>query len=140
MRLFTNYFIFTIYVLLAFGTSSCLEEKEGLYDKVGAVATIPVFTASKTAPAAGETITLTVRYYSPDIAVKELQLNETIAAGEKKTVASKAVTDFNTANSYVDSFEYTVPVDASKKRIILEVAAVSTNDLTGTRTLTFNIP
>ncbi len=140
MKLFNKYFILTICLLLAVSMSSCLEDKEDLYDKVGAVATIPVFNASKTAPAAGETITLSLRYYSPDVAVKELQLNETIATDEKRMVTSKPVTDFNTANSYVDSFEYTVPADASKKRIVLEVAAVSTNDLSGTRTLTLNIP
>lgn len=127
-------------LLLTTALSSCLEDKEDLYDVVGPVATIPVFTASKAQPAVGETITLSLRYYSPNVAVKELQLNETIGTGTKTLVTSKAIEGFDTQNSYVDTFSYTVPANASKSTIVLEAAAIGTNDLAGTRTLTLTIP
>ncbi|HEX8531304.1 MAG TPA: hypothetical protein VF646_14835, partial [Cytophagales bacterium] len=101
--------LLALVAVLPLGVSGCLEEKDPLYDVVGPVATIPVFTASKTAPKAGETVTLSVRYYSPNAAVKELRLNETLGAGAKRTVVSKPVTDFDTRNSYVDAFTYAVP-------------------------------
>ncbi len=125
---------------LTLGTTSCLEDKEELYDVVGAVATIPVFSTPNIRPAAGSTITLSVRYYSPNAAVKELQLYEKIATADRTQVTTKAITGFNTENSYVDTFEYTVPANATGRSIVLEVVAVTVNDLTNSRTLTLTIP
>lgn len=140
MKFISKYFILVLSLLPAVSLTSCLEDKEDLYDIVGPVATIPAFTASKTAPAAGETIELTVRFYSPNVAVKELLLNETVATGAKQQINSKPVTGFDTNNSYVETFSYTVPATAAGSKIVLEVAAVTTNDLTNTRTLTLTIP
>ena len=140
MKFLSKYFIFFLSILATIGLTSCLEDKEDLYDKVGAVATIPAFGASKMAPAPGETITLNVRFFSPNVGVKELRLNETIATGTKQQVDSKAITGFDTNNSYVETFSYTVPAGTAGRRIILEVAAVTDNDLTNSRTLTLNIP
>jgi|GEM_PF-2947592 len=140
MHLIKKYVLFNIMALLPLGMSGCLEEKEGLYDVVGPVATIPVFTSSKAAPVAGESVTLSVRYYSPNAAVKELRLNETVGTGPKRTLISKPVTDFNTQNSYVDTFTYIVPEGtAAATGIVLEVEAVTDNDLSGRRTLTLTV-
>ncbi len=140
MKSVNKYCILIASLFLAFNLSSCLEEEDELYDIVGPVATIPVFSASKTAPVAGEAITLTVRFYSPKVAIKELLLNETVDTGTKRPIASKPVSNFDINNSYVETFDYTVPADASKKKITFEVVAVTTNDLTNSRTLTLTIP
>ena len=140
MHLVKKYFLLTAVALLPLGMSGCLEEKESLYDVVGPVATIPVFTAPKTTLTVNETVTLSVRYYSPHAAVKELRLNETIGTGPKRTVSSKPVTDFDTRNSYVDTFTYTVPDGTpAATKITLEVEAVTENDLAGNRTLTLTV-
>ena len=139
MKLINKYFILVL-CILTLGTTSCLEDKEELYDVVGAVATIPVFNASNNRPAAGSTVTLTVRYYSPDAAVKELQLYEKIGTADRTQVTTKAINGFNTENSYVDTFDYTVPANATGRSIVLEVVAVTANDLTNNRTLTLTIP
>jgi enoyl-[acyl-carrier-protein] reductase (NADH) len=140
MNTLKKYFLLAALALLPLGVSGCLDDEEPLYDVVGPVATIPVFTSSKTAPTAGETVNLSMRYYSPNAAVKELRLNETIGTGPKRTVASKEVTDFDTRNSYVDTFAYTVPDGTpATTRIVLEVEAVTENDLSGARTLTLTV-
>jgi hypothetical protein len=136
-------FLLAMALLLSFGLSSCLKEKDPLFDVVGPVATFPVFSASKLNPAVGETITLNVRYYSPLVEVRELRLNETIGTGAKRQVTSKPITGFNTDNSYADTFSYTVPAvqaGAANRRITLEVEAIGANDLSGVRTLTLNVP
>lgn len=139
MKTLYKHSILILCLFLSTGLSSCLEEKDDLYEVVGAVATIPVFTASKAQPLPGETITLSLRYFSPNVAVKELQLNETIGTGSKTLVTSKEITGFDTQNSYVDTFTYTVPAGLSKTSIVLEAAAIGTNDLAGTRTVTLTI-
>jgi hypothetical protein len=140
MNFLKKYFLLAAVALLPLGVSGCLEDEEPLYDVVGPVATIPVFTSSKAAPTAGETVNLSVRYYSPNAAVKELRLNETVGTGPKRMLVSKPVTDFDTRNSYVDTFAYTVPAGTpAATRVVLEVEAVTENDLSGTRTLTLTV-
>lgn len=135
-----RYFLWVMAALLPLGVSGCLEDEEPLYDVVGPVATIPVFTSSKAAPTAGETVNLSIRYYSPNVAVKELRLSETLGTGPKRTLISMPVTDFNTENSYVDTFTYIVPDGtAANTKIVLEVEAVTENDLVGSRTLTLTV-
>jgi hypothetical protein len=140
MKFLSNYFILLLSLLATVSLTSCLEEEEGLYDKVGPVATISVFSAAKTAPAPGETINLTVRFYSPNVGVKELRLNETVAAGTKQQIDSRAISGFDANNSYVETFSYTVPAGTAGRRITLEVAAITDNDLSNARTLVLNIP
>ncbi len=140
MNLLKKYLLLAAVALLPLGVSGCLEDEEPLYDVVGPVASIPVFTSSKTTPVADETVNLSVRYYSPNVAVKELRLNETIGTGTKRTLVSKPVTDFDTRNSYVDTFTYSVPAGTpATTRIVLEVEAITENDLSGTRTLTLTV-
>ncbi|CAN5911337.1 hypothetical protein BH24BAC1_BH24BAC1_18610 [soil metagenome] len=127
-------------LLFSCSLSSCLKEKDPLFDVVGPVATFTVMTASKTNPAVGETITVSVRYYSPQVDVVELRLNETIGTGQKRQVTAKPITGFNTENSYVDTFQYTVPAGAARARITLEAMAIGSNELAGVRTVTLNIP
>lgn len=140
MNVLKKYLLLAAVALLPLGVSGCLEDEEPLYDIVGPVASIPVFTTSKTTPKADETVNLSVRYYSPNAAVKELRLNETVGTGAKRTLVSKPVTDFDTRNSYVDTFTYSVPAGTpATTRIVLEVEAVTENDLSGTRTLTLTV-
>ena len=139
MKLINKYFILFL-CIVSMGITSCLEDQEEMYDIVGAVATIPAFSTPNTRPAAGSTITLSVRYYSPNAAVKELQLYEKIGTADRTQITTKAITGFNTENSYVDTFNYTVPANATGRSIVLEVVAVTVNDLTNSRTLTLTIP
>lgn len=140
MNSLKKYFLLAAVALLPLGMSGCLKDEDPLYDVVGAVATIPVFTSSKTTPMADETVNLSIRYYSPNVAVKELRLNETVGTGPKRTLVSKQVTDFDTRNSYVDTFAYTVPLGTpAATKVVLEVEAVTENDLSGTRTLTLTV-
>jgi hypothetical protein len=140
MNAIKKYFLLAALALLPLGVSGCLEDEEPLYDVVGPVATIPVFTSSVSTPKAEETVNLSIRYYSPNVAVKELRLNETVGAGPKRTLISKPVTDFDTQNSYVDAFTYSVPAGTpATTKIVLEVEAVTENDLSGTRTLTLTV-
>jgi hypothetical protein len=160
MKFLSKYAIFSLLLLSLLNLTSCLEEEEGLYDKVGPVATIPaVIVVAKLDPAtkdpildpatkqpitspvrAGDLIRLSVRFYSPNVAVKELILSETVATSAKQQVTSRPITNFDTKNSYVETFDYQVPAGTAGRRIVLEVAAVTDNDLTNTRTLTLNIP
>ncbi len=132
-------------ILIASGLSACLEQKEELYDIVGPVATIPVLTATKANAKptdtirVGDAVAVKLRYYSPNVAVKELQLHETITGGQRRLITSKAITDFNMANSYEDEFQYIVPTEALGKRVVLEAVAVTTNDLTGMRTVNVTV-
>ena len=140
MHLIKKYCLLIAMAILPLGLSACMEDEEPLYDVVGPVATIPVFTSSKTTPTAGETVNLSIRYYSPNVAVKELRLNETIGTGVKRTLMSKSITDFDTRNSYVDAFPYTVPAGTpGTTKVVLEIEAVTNNDLVGNRTLTLTV-
>ena len=140
MNSLKKYFLLAAVALLPVGVSGCLQDEEPLYDVVGPVATISVFTSSKTTPMADETVNLSIRYYSPNVAVKELRLNETIGTGPKRTLISKPITDFDARNTYVDTFTYSVPAGTpATTKIVLEVEAVTENDLSGTRTLTLTV-
>jgi hypothetical protein len=120
--------------------SACFDEYDEGYDIVGAVATIPTLTLSKSNPVAGEQLTLTFRYYSENIKVNELRLTETIGVGGTAAVVqTKTITDFDVKNSYQDSFAYTVPSVAIGTRIVLTVEVKTANELLNTRAGTITV-
>jgi hypothetical protein len=130
-----------ILILLVIVTSltSCFEERDDDYTIVGAVATIPVLTLSKSGTSnipvvAGEQITVSFRYYSEHVVVNELRLTETIGTGTATVVQTKTVSGFDTKNSYNDSFVYTVPALASGTTIRLGVEVQTENSLVNSRT------
>jgi hypothetical protein len=120
--------------LLVLSTTSCFKpNEEGIYDILGPVATIPVFTITPATPAPGQNATLRIRYYSENVPVKQLRFNA-IIAGNKTNVSTKEISGFNTANSYEETFTYTVPQGTALGTVItLEVEVVATNDLVNSR-------
>ena len=113
--------------------SACFEEKDDDFTVLGPVASIPAFTLSKNNPTAGETITVSIRYYSENIAVEEIRLTETIGTGAATVVTTKSITDFDINDSYVDTFDYVVPAVAAGTVIRLTVEIQTTNDLMNSR-------
>jgi hypothetical protein len=124
-----------ILILLVIVTSltSCFEERDDDYKIVGAVATIPVLTVSKATPVVGEQITVNIRYYSEHVPVTEIRLIETIGTGTATVVQTKTISGFDTKNSYVDSFTYTVPTVPLNTVIRLTVEVQTENQLTNSR-------
>jgi hypothetical protein len=122
---------FLLFLALCF--TGCFEEEEKLYKVLGGVATIPVFTISKSNPTASEGITVTFRYYSENAAVTNLRLKERIGAGELTIVETVPVSSFDTKNSYVHTFNYTVPNVSAGTVIRLEVEVETVGNLVNTR-------
>ncbi len=119
--------------ILAVSLTSCFEEKDDDYVVIGAVASIPVFTISKNNPVAGEQVTVNIRYYSENVPVKEIRLTETIGAGTAAIVTTKTISDFDTEDSYLDSFPYVVPATAAGTAIRLTIEIQTTNDLVNSK-------
>jgi hypothetical protein len=122
----------SVLLLAMFLLSSCFKEKDPIYEVVGPVATIPVFTLSATTVDPGQAITLKIRYYSENIAVSQLRLNQ-IRSGTSQNVSTVNVTNFNTDNSYEETFSYTVPQDAAGSTITLQVEVETANGLVNRR-------
>jgi hypothetical protein len=138
MKKIKQHILVSLLVLMVFLTS-CFEERDDDFKIVGAVATIPVLTLSKSGTSnipvvAGEQITVSFRYYSEHVVVNELRLTETIGTGTATVVQTKTVSGFDTKNSYNDSFVYTVPALASGTTIRLGVEVQTENSLVNSRT------
>lgn len=133
MTSYKNKLILFLLTILALSLTSCFEEEERLYNILGGVATIPVFTLSKTNPTAGETITVTIRYYSEHADVTNLRLKNRIGAGDLTVVQTVPVTNFDRKNSYVHTFNYQVPAVAAGTVIRIEAEVETTGNLTNFR-------
>jgi hypothetical protein len=134
-----KYPILLLLVILMTGLASCFEERDDDYKIIGAVATLPVYTLSKSNPVVGEQITVSFRYYSEHVPVTELRLSETIGTGTAAVVQTKSVTGFDTKNSYNDSFTYTVPAVPVGTKIILAVQVQTENELVNSRSGTITV-
>jgi hypothetical protein len=119
--------------------TSCFEEKDDDYTIVGAVASIPVFTLSKSNPVAGEQITVSITYYSENAKVNEIRLTETVGTGAAAVVQTKSIADFDTKNSYTDSFVYTVPASSVGTKIVLAVEIQTINALVNSKSGTITV-
>lgn len=128
MKAYRIYFL-VLMAMMSFAMTSCFEEKDDDFTVIGPVASIPTFTLSKSNPKAGETITVNIRYYSENIAVDEIRLTETIGTGTATIITTKAITDFDVNNSYVDTFDYVVPAVAAGTVIRLTIEVQTMNDL-----------
>ncbi len=121
------------------GLTSCFEEKDDDYTIVGAVASIPVFTPSKSEPVAGEQITVSVRYYSEKAQVTEIRYTEKIGTGTATVLETKSITGFDVKNSYNDSFTYTVPAVAVGTKIVLAAEVETVNELMNSKSATITV-
>jgi hypothetical protein len=130
MRNFRKNILFSALAIII-GLTSCFDEKEEDYQIIGAIGTVSLLTPSKTQPAPGEQIVLNFRYYSEHVAVKQVRLTQTIMpGGTREVVATKDIADFDINDSYVDSFNYTVPAVALNTVIKLTLEVETVNDLT----------
>lgn len=129
MTNFRKNIIFSALIMIT-GLTSCFDEKDDDYKIIGAVGTVSVMTVSKAEPTVGEQISVNIRYYSENVAVKELRLTEKIGSGAATVVATREVTGFDTNNSYEDVFTYTVPAAPLNTTIRLTMEIETVNDLT----------
>ena len=129
MKKFRKNILFSALAILI-GLTSCFDEKEDEYQIIGAVGTVAVMTVTKSTPTVGEQISVNIRYYSENVAVKQLRLTQTIGAGTPTVVATKDITGFDTNNSYEDVFSYTVPAAPLNTLIKLTMEVETVNNLT----------
>ncbi|MBT1696571.1 hypothetical protein KK083_06790 [Fulvivirgaceae bacterium PWU4] len=128
MKTFRKNILLNALVVLI-GLTSCFDEKEEDYKIIGAVGTVSVMTVTKSTPTVGEQITVNIRYFSENVAVKQLRLTQTIGS-DVTVVATKDVTGFDINNSYVDTFTYTVPAAPLNTVIKLTTEIETVNNLT----------
>jgi hypothetical protein len=129
MKKFKKNILFSAIVIVV-GLTSCFDEKDDDYKIIGAVGTVSVMTVSKAEPAAGEQISVNVRYYSEHVAVSQLRLTQTIGSGTPTVVSTKDITSFDTNNSYQDVFSYVVPAAPLNTVIRLTLEIETANALT----------
>jgi hypothetical protein len=126
------------------GLTSCFDEKEDEYTIVGAVGSAVIITTIKDVagnerpltdpPASGDRIFVNVRYFSENVAVKQVRLSVAIGTGVATELWTLPVTDFDTNNSYENKIEYVVPVAPSKTAITFTAEVLTVNELTNTKT------
>lgn len=126
---------FSIVVLMMAFMSSCiLEEVEPEYDVVGAVGTISNLTASSTTPTVGQTVTFTLTVYSEHENARELRMNRLIA-GAPNNISTITFSNWNTEDSYVETFTYEVPAGTAGTTINMQFVLVTESNFTTTRTI-----
>ncbi|EOZ98773.1 hypothetical protein A33Q_1427 [Indibacter alkaliphilus LW1] len=127
-----------ILLTFVFATSCILEEVEPEYDVVGAVGTISTLTASNTNPEVGQTVTFTMTIFSEHEPATELRMNRGTGTSAS-TVETKTFTSWNTENSYVESFQYTIPEDAAGTTLTMEFVLVTESNFTARRSINLNV-
>lgn len=122
-------------LVMMFSLSACiLEDPEPEYDVIGGVATIATWTPSKLNPTAGETMSVSTMYYSEHAPVVALRFYARVGAADRVLVETVQVTNFNTADSYTRSFNFTVPAGTPVGTVIVYTLEVETpNSLITTR-------
>ncbi|WP_293010889.1 hypothetical protein [Mongoliibacter sp.] len=125
-------------LMFVFATSCILEEVEPEYDVVGAVGTISTLTASNTSPEVGQTVTFTMTIYSEHENATELRMNRGTGSAAT-TVETKTFTSWNTEDSYVETFQYTIPEDAAGNTLTMEFVLVTESNFTARRSINLNV-
>lgn len=134
---FNKYFILlAIFFLISF--TSCFDEYDEEYDIIGAVATIPIFVVAETDPAPGETVTINLRYYSENVAVRQIRIVEVVGTSAEKVVITKDITDHKLEDSYEEAFFYNVPAVTPPADVTLKVEIETVNDLVNSKSLTLS--
>lgn len=121
-------------ILLGSSLMGCYQEEDSMYDVLGGVATITVWTPSKTNPAANEAMTVRARYYSEKAAVTELRFYAKVGAADRTLVETVPITTFSNDDSYERIFNYTVPGGTPASTVIIFTVEVeTTGDLINSR-------
>ncbi len=119
-------------------TGCILEEQEPEYDVVGAVGTIATLTASNSTPEVGSTVTFTVTVYSEHEPATELRMNR-VQGGTATNLETKTFTNWNVENSYVESFQWTVPENARGTAVTIQFVLLTQSNFTSSRNITLNV-
>ncbi|MBW3466460.1 hypothetical protein [Arthrospiribacter ruber] len=127
-----------ILTVLFLATSCILEDVEPEYDVVGAVGTIATLTASTTNPEPGQTVTFTLNIYSEHENATELRMNR-VSGGTATNLETKTFSNWNTDDSYVETFQYTVPSDAAGSTITMQFVLVTESNFTAERTINLTV-
>lgn len=130
--------IAVILLVLVFASSCILEDVEPEYEVVGAVGTIASLTASNTSPTVGQTVTFTLTIYSEHENATELRMNR-MSGGSATNVETKTFTSWNTDDSYVETFQYTIPEDAAGSALTMQFVLVTASNFTTDRNITLNV-
>ncbi|UJP64431.1 hypothetical protein [Mongoliitalea daihaiensis] len=140
MKKHMNYFkhIFALLVLPFFFTACILEDQEPEYDVVGAVGTIATLTASSTTPEVGGTVTFTMTVYSEHEPATELRMNR-VQGGTTTTLETRNFANWNTQDSYVETFQWTVPENARGTAVTMQFVLVTQSNFTRSRNITINV-
>lgn len=125
-------------LMFVFATSCILEEVEPEYDVVGAVGTISTLTASNTSPEVGQSVTFSMTIYSEHENATELRMNRGTGSAAT-TVETKTFTSWNTEDSYVETFQYTIPADAAGTTLTMEFVLVTESNFTTRRSINLNV-
>ena len=144
MKKFRKNILFSAVAILV-SLTSCFDEKEDEYAIIGAVGSAVIITTVKDAvtgvekplvnpPVPGDKIFVNVRYYSENVAVKQVKLSVAVGTGATTELWTLPVTNFDTNNSYENKIEYTVPVAPSKTTITFTAEVLTVNELTNTKT------
>lgn len=140
MKNHMNYFknILALLILPFLFTACILEDQEPEYDVVGAVGTIATLTASNTSPEVGSTVTFTMTVYSEHEPATELRMNR-LQAGTPTTLQTRNFSNWNTEDSYVETFQWTVPEDARGTAVTMQFVLVTQSNFTRSRTIAINV-
>jgi hypothetical protein len=126
-------------MLLPFLMSGCiLQDQEPEYDVVGAVGTIATLTASSTTPVVGSTVTFTMTVYSEHEPATELRMNR-VQGGTVTTLETRNFTNWNVEDSYVETFQWTVPETARGTAVVMQFVLVTQSNFTRSRNITVNV-
>jgi hypothetical protein len=131
-------YLFALLALPLLLTGCILEDQEPEYDLVGAVGTIATLTASTTTPEVGSVVTFTMTLYSEHEPATELRMNR-VQGGTVTNLETKNFTNWNTENSYVESFQWTVPENARGTAVTMQFVLVTQSNFTRSRNITINV-
>lgn len=127
-----------ILAVLFLASSCILEDVEPEYDVVGAVGTIATLTASTTSPTVGQTVTFSMTIYSEHEPATELRMNRGTGSSAT-TVETKTFSTWNVEDSYVETFQYTIPADAAGTTLTMEFVLVTESNFTARRSINLNV-
>jgi hypothetical protein len=131
-------YIFALLVIPFLLTGCILEDQEPEYDLVGAVGTISTLTASTTTPEVGSVVTFTMTVYSEHEPATELRMNR-VQGGTVTNLETRNFSNWNIEDSYVESFQWTVPENARGTAVSMQFVLVTRSNFTRSRNITINV-
>lgn len=123
-----------VVLMMAFMSSCILEEVEPEYDVVGAIGTISNLTVSNNRPTVGQTVTFTVNFYSEHENATELRMNRLVGT-TPTNITTSTFSTWNLEDSYVETFEYTVPAGTAGTTINMQFQLVTASNFSVTRNI-----